>query len=40
MWLGVGENIFNYGFGWDSVKLYLFSEYGIKVLVKGGDMVL
>ena len=35
MWPGAGENIFNYGLGWDSVKLYPFSEYGIKALAKG-----
>ncbi|MEQ6356475.1 serine hydrolase domain-containing protein [Lysinibacillus sp. M3] len=37
MWPGDGDNIFNYGLGWDSVKLYPFSEYGIKGLTKGGD---
>ena len=37
---GAGENIFNYGLGWDSVKLYPFSEYGIKALAKGGDTAL
>ncbi|MCC3289234.1 hypothetical protein LK541_26105, partial [Bacillus cereus] len=26
--------------GWDSVKLYPFSEYGIKDLAKGGDPAL
>ena len=31
---------FNYGLGWDSVKLYPFSEYGIKALAKGGDTAL
>ena len=40
MWPGAGENIFNYGLGWDSVKLYPFSEYGIKALAKGGDTAL
>ena len=35
---GAGENIFNYGLGWDSVKLYPFSEYGIKALA--GDTAL
>ena len=38
--VGAGENIFNYGLGWDSVKLYPFSEYGIKALAKGGDTAL
>ncbi|MED3485868.1 serine hydrolase [Bacillus toyonensis] len=40
MWPGAGDNIFNYGLGWDSVKLYPFSEYGIKGLAKGGDTAL
>ncbi|WPA86245.1 serine hydrolase domain-containing protein [Bacillus cereus] len=37
MWPGNGDNIFNYGLGWDSVNLYPFSEYGIKALAKGGE---
>ncbi|PFL64988.1 serine hydrolase [Bacillus cereus] len=40
MWPGGGDNIFNYGLGWDSVKLYPFSEYGIRGLAKGGDTAL
>ncbi|KOP70132.1 beta-lactamase [Lysinibacillus sp. FJAT-14745] len=40
MWPGDGDNIINYGLGWDSVKLYPFSEYGIKGLAKGGDTLL
>ncbi|MEW9578995.1 serine hydrolase domain-containing protein [Bacillus toyonensis] len=40
IWPGAGDNIFNYGLGWDSVKLYPFSEYGIKALAKGGDTAL
>ncbi|MGH0425360.1 serine hydrolase domain-containing protein [Bacillus pretiosus] len=40
MWPGDGDNIFNYGLGWDSVKLYPFSAYGIKGLAKGGDTAL
>ncbi|WP_409179038.1 serine hydrolase domain-containing protein [Brevibacillus fortis] len=40
MWPGDGDNSINYGLGWDSVKLYPFSEYGIKGLAKGGDTVL
>ncbi|PFZ50541.1 serine hydrolase [Bacillus wiedmannii] len=40
MWPGDGDNIYNYGLGWDSVKLYPFSEYGIKGLAKGGDTPL
>ncbi|OXS74942.1 serine hydrolase [Lysinibacillus sp. KCTC 33748] len=37
MWPGDGDNIINYGLGWDSVKLYPFSEYGLKGLAKNGD---
>ncbi len=37
MWPEDGDSIINYGLGWDSVKLYPFSEYGIKGLAKGGD---
>ncbi|ASZ17216.1 serine hydrolase [Bacillus cereus] len=40
MWPGDSENVVNYGLGWDSVKLYPFSEYGIKALTKGGDTIL
>ncbi|KPN95186.1 serine hydrolase [Lysinibacillus sp. ZYM-1] len=40
MWPGDGDNILNYGLGWDSVKLYPFSEYGIRALAKGGGTVL
>lgn len=29
----------NYGLGWDSVDAYLFNEYGITTLVKGGDLL-
>ena len=37
---GGWREYFNYGLGWDSVKLYPFSEYGIKALAKGGDTAL
>ncbi|OXS68534.1 serine hydrolase [Lysinibacillus sp. KCTC 33748] len=40
MWPGDEDNTSNYGLGWDSVKLYPFSEYGIKGLAKGGDTIL
>ncbi|SYX83308.1 serine hydrolase domain-containing protein [Paenibacillus alvei] len=40
MWPGDGDNVFNYGLGWDSVKLYPFNRYGIKALSKGGDTIL
>jgi len=38
MWPGDEDDSNNYGLGWDSVKLYPFSEYGIKTLAKGGDI--
>lgn len=38
MWPGDVDDSNNYGLGWDSVKLYPFSEYGIKALAKGGDI--
>lgn len=38
MWPGDEDDSNNYGLGWDSVKLYPFSEYGIKALAKGGDI--
>ncbi|MGI2710330.1 serine hydrolase domain-containing protein [Bacillus cytotoxicus] len=40
MWPGAGDYVFNYGLGWDSVKLYPFNRYGIKALAKGGDTLL
>lgn len=40
IWPGDEDSIINYGLGWDSVKLYPFSEYGIKGLAKGGDTFL
>ncbi|SDG16679.1 CubicO group peptidase, beta-lactamase class C family [Paenibacillus sp. cl6col] len=40
MWPENGDNVFNYGLGWDSVELYPFNRYGIKALAKGGDTVL
>ncbi|SCW47222.1 CubicO group peptidase, beta-lactamase class C family [Paenibacillus tianmuensis] len=36
IWPGDADSKFNYGLGWDSVKLYPFSEYGIKGLAKTG----
>lgn len=38
MWPGDVDDSSNYGLGWDSVKLYPFSEYGIQALAKGGDI--
>ncbi|MGL6219817.1 MAG: serine hydrolase domain-containing protein, partial [Lacrimispora sphenoides] len=38
MWPGDVDDCSNYGLGWDSVKLYPFTEYGIQALAKGGDV--
>lgn len=32
------DSTVSYGLGWDSVKTYPFENYGIKALVKGGDL--
>ncbi|WP_088830892.1 serine hydrolase domain-containing protein [Paenibacillus tyrfis] len=40
IWPGDADSKFNYGLGWDSVKLYPFNEYGIKGLAKTGDSLL
>ncbi|CAH8244283.1 beta-lactamase family protein [Paenibacillus melissococcoides] len=40
LWPEDTDNIFNYGLGWDSVKLFPFNEYGIQGLAKGGDTIL
>ncbi len=38
LWPNDGDNSsFEYGLGWDSVKVYPFNEYGVKALTKGGD---
>lgn len=37
LWPSNGES-FTYGLGWDSVKTQPFDQYGIKALVKGGDV--
>uniref|UniRef100_UPI002896DC34 serine hydrolase domain-containing protein n=1 Tax=Anaerosporobacter sp. TaxID=1872529 RepID=UPI002896DC34 len=37
LWGNDGDNIINYGLGWDSVKLYPFSNYDIQAFAKGGD---
>jgi len=34
---GGGDNLMAFGLGWDSVRSYPFSDYGIQVLSKGGD---
>lgn len=40
IWPRDADSMFNYGLGWDSVKLYPFNEYGIKGLAKTGDTLL
>jgi len=40
LWPKDTDNSFNYGLGWDSVKLFPFNEYGMKGLAKGGDTIL
>lgn len=40
MWPKEADNFINYGLGWDSVRLYPFSDYKIKALSKGGDTIL
>ncbi|WP_405081500.1 serine hydrolase domain-containing protein [Paenibacillus chitinolyticus] len=37
IWVPEESNIFNYGLGWDAVKLAPFDDYGITALSKGGD---
>ncbi|WP_018884585.1 serine hydrolase domain-containing protein [Paenibacillus massiliensis] len=39
-WVSEERNTFNYGLGWDAVRLAPFSDYGITALSKGGDTVL
>ncbi|MMZ53959.1 D-alanyl-D-alanine-carboxypeptidase/endopeptidase AmpH precursor [compost metagenome] len=40
IWVSEETNSFNYGLGWDAVRLAPFSDYGITALSKGGDTVL
>ncbi|ANS76687.1 serine hydrolase [Paenibacillus yonginensis] len=40
LWPQDADNSVDYGLGWDSVKLFPFSEYGIKALAKGGDTMM
>jgi CubicO group peptidase (beta-lactamase class C family) len=40
LWVAEETNAFNYGLGWDAVRLAPFSDYGITALSKGGDTVL
>ncbi|WP_422659508.1 serine hydrolase domain-containing protein [Paenibacillus sp. EC2-1] len=40
LWPAEADNSFDYGLGWDSVRLFPFNDYGIKAIVKGGDTIL
>ncbi|WP_086074823.1 serine hydrolase domain-containing protein [Paenibacillus camerounensis] len=40
LWPDDADNSIDYGLGWDCVKLYPFSEYGMRALTKGGDTTL
>lgn len=40
IWPKEADNFLNFGLGWDSVRLYPFSDYKIKALSKGGDTIL
>ncbi|MFS0838774.1 serine hydrolase domain-containing protein [Paenibacillus sp. 1P03SA] len=40
LWVPEESNAFNYGLGWDAVKLTPFDEYGITALSKGGDTLM
>lgn len=40
LWPKDADNSFDYGLGWDSVRLYPFNDYGIQAVVKGGDTIL
>jgi CubicO group peptidase (beta-lactamase class C family) len=40
LWPKDADNSFDFGFGWDSVRLFPFNDYGMKALVKGGDTIL
>jgi len=40
MWPKEEDNSFDYGLGWDSVRLFPFNDYGMKALVKGGDTLM
>jgi CubicO group peptidase (beta-lactamase class C family) len=40
IWPELADSIFDYGLGWDSVRLFPFNRYNIQALVKGGDTQL
>lgn len=37
LWGNDGDNILNYGLGWDCINLYPFNRYNIQAFEKGGD---
>lgn len=40
LWPEDADNSFDYGLGWDSVRLYPFNQYDMKAVTKGGDTIL
>jgi len=40
LWPIEADNSFDFGLGWDSVRLFPFNDYKIKGLAKGGDTIL
>lgn len=40
VWPQDTDNSFDFGLGWDSMRLFPFSEYGIQALAKGGDTLM
>lgn len=40
LWPEDADNSFDYGLGWDSVKLFPFNQYDMKAVTKGGDTIL
>jgi len=40
LWPKEADNSFDFGLGWDSVRLFPFNDYKVKGLTKGGDTIL
>lgn len=40
LWPADADNSFDYGLGWDSVRLFPFNQYDMKAVTKGGDTIL
>ncbi|MDT3426208.1 CubicO group peptidase (beta-lactamase class C family) [Paenibacillus forsythiae] len=40
LWPQEADNSIDFGLGWDSVRLFPFTDYGLKGLSKGGDTIL